>query len=403
MALSGVRSRSPILIGFAEALAAPETAMSLLGAGLPVAAFTRRGARPALRRHPQVAIHVVTAPEHDAAATVQELRGLARSLGAAALMPLDDAAVWLCDQTRSGLDVPVVGPTGAQARLALDKRRQIEAARTAGMAVPDTHVFDSPEHSLDIDAFPVVLKPALAVAERDGRLGKGSAKVCAGRRELRAAVQAWTGAGPILAQPWLAGTGEGLFGLTVHGDARHWSAHRRLRMVNPQGSGSSACESAGPEPALMNAGAAMMDAAGWQGLFMLEFLRDRAGVAWFMELNGRTWGSLALARRQGFEYPAWAALGALGIGGCPEGRAAGPGEGGIVCRHLGREILHTLTVLRGPRSAALEQWPSRSATLRAVTRVRRSDRWYNWSRRHPGIFLDDTLQTVLAAAPRRSR
>ena len=52
---------------------------------------------------------------------------------------------------------------------------------------------------------------------------------------------------------------------------------------------------------------------------MIELLRDRDGVAWFMELNGRTWGSLALARRLGLEYPAWAALDALGIAAPPSG------------------------------------------------------------------------------------
>jgi predicted ATP-grasp superfamily ATP-dependent carboligase len=403
MAVNGARPSGPILIGFAEALAGPEAALSLLAAGLPVAAFARRGARPALRRHPEVAIHTLTAPEDDAATAVGELRELARSLGAVALMALDDSAVWLCDRAADGLGLPVIGATGEQAELALDKRRQIELAQTAGLPVPPTQTFERAEQALGLDAFPVVLKPALALEEHDGRLGKGSASVCADRAELSAAVDGWSGTGPILAQPWIAGTGEGLFGLVTDGEARHWSAHRRLRMVNPQGSGSSACVSAAPDPALVGAGARMMAAAGWHGLFMLEFLRDRTGAAWFMELNGRTWGSLALARRLGLEYPAWAALEQLGIAAPPAQAPTTPGGREIVCRHLGREILHTLSVLRGPRSAALEQWPSRWGTVRAVARVRRGERWYNWSPRHPGMFLDDTVQTVLAAAPRRSR
>jgi hypothetical protein len=75
MALTSGR---PVLTGFAEALAGPETAESLLAAELPVAAFTRRGARPALRRHPRLVLQEVTAPEHDAAATVGEVRAIAR-------------------------------------------------------------------------------------------------------------------------------------------------------------------------------------------------------------------------------------------------------------------------------------------------------------------------------------
>jgi hypothetical protein len=122
-----------------------------------------------------------------------------------------------------------------------------------------------------------------------------------------------------------------------------------------------------------------------------------------MELNGRTWGSLALARRLGFEYPAWAALDALGIAAPPAAPPAQAATDGVVCRHLGREILHTVSVLRGPRSAALTEWPSRWQTIRDVTRVRRGERWYNWSSRHPAMFVDDTVRTVLAAVPRRGR
>lgn len=385
--------RGPILIGSACALAAPEAAASMLGAGLQVTAFAPRGSRPALRRDRRVAIDAITAPERDAAAAAAELVEVARRRGAVAVMPLDDASVWLCDATAAELGLAVVGPTAARARLALDKRLQIEAARSAGFAVPETWICSTREEALAIDRFPVILKPALAVAEHGGRLRRGSARVCADATELAIAVAEWDGAHPLLAQPWLSGTGEGLFGVVLDGDVAQLSAHRRLRMVNPQGSGSSACISTAPDPELVEACVRMMRAVGWSGLFMLEFLRGRDGTAWFMELNGRAWGSLALARRLGLEYPAWAAFDALGLPQVPR-RACGPHEP-LVCRHLGREIVHVMSVLRGPRSAALTDWPSRWGTLRSVARVRRGERWYNWSARRPGVFVQDTLQTVL--------
>lgn len=404
MAVNGAPQLSgPVLIGFAEAVAAPEAAASLLAARLPVAAFTRHGGRPALRRHPRVGLYGLTAPESDTAAAVGELCELARRLGAVALMPLDDPSVWLCARAGAQLGLPVVGPTGDQADLALDKRRQIALAERAGFAVPATRVCAAPEDALGVDTFPVIVKPALALAEAGGRLVRGRADVCADGVELRAAVARWRGGGPRLVQPLVAGTGEGLFGLAAGAAVGHWSAHRRLRMVNPQGSGSSACVSIVPEPGLIDAGARMMRDAGWHGLFMLELLRDRSGVAVFMELNGRTWGSLALARRLGLEYPAWAVRDALGIS-PPPPRSAAPAEvlDPVVCRHLGREIVHVLNVFRGPRSTALADWPSRSRTLRNVAAVRRGEHWYNWSSRHPGVFIDDTVQTLRAAVARRT-
>ncbi len=391
MALNG-SSPAPVLICFAHALAAPEAAASLLAAGLPVVAAAQHGTHPALRRDRRVRVVEIASHLDDAEAAASALATLARSCGAAALMPLDDASVWLCDRIADGLGLTVVGPTGEQAALALDKRLQVRAARAAGLDVPPTRICATPAELLAVDDLPVVVKPALAIARRhDGRLVRGGVRVCAATEELRATAVALDE--PVLVQPWVHGTGEGLFGIVSGGEVVHWSAHRRLRMVNPAGSGSSACVSIASDPALVAAGTRMMRAVGWNGLFMLEFLRDADGKAWFMEINGRAWGSLALARRQGLEYPAWAAREALGLGGPPGPLAGAPAER-VVCRHLGREIVHLLSVLRGPRSAALTGWPSRWSTLRAVVSVHRGERWYNWSPRRPGVFVQDTLQTV---------
>jgi hypothetical protein len=134
-------------------------------------------------------------------------------------------------------------------------------------------------------------------------------------------------------------------------------------------------------------------------MFMMEFLRTADGTAWFMELNGRTWGSLALARRQGLEYPAWA-VAQLDEPTLAPVVAVREGQ---LCRHLGREIVHLLMVLRGPRSTALTSWPSRRRALLDVLRIRRSDRWYNW---HPGdarLFVEDTIHTVTRQLAGRRR
>ncbi len=57
-----------------------------------------------------------------------------------------------------------------------------------------------------------------------------------------------------------------------------------------------------------------------------------------MELNGRAWGSMALARRRGFEYPAWNVHAALDPDFVPV-EPADPPE--ILARHLGMELAHS--------------------------------------------------------------
>lgn len=390
---------STVLIGFGNALAAPETAWSLLEAGSQVVAFVRRGTRCALRRARDVEIIEITAPEDDARAAVADLREALHTGRFGTVMPLDDTAVWLCDAAFSdGLPVPVAGPTGAAARLALDKELQVAAATQAGLAVPWTWSVRSMSDLADVRDFPIVLKPSLAMAERHGRLAKGKAYVCADAAELASAARAWNEAEPMLAQPFIPGVGEGLFGLAGPEGLTALSAHRRIRMANPQGSGSSACVSIAVDSALAEAAERMLMSAGWRGMFMLEFLRGEDGTPWFMELNGRTWGSMALARRLGLEYPAWA-LRRLDEPGFEPAYDARVGQ---VCRHLGRELVHLLMVMRGPRSVALTRWPSRRETLRQVLHVHRSDRWYNWRRGELGLFVEDTIRTVQAHLPRRS-
>ena len=61
-----------------------------------------------------------------------------------------------------------------------------------------------------------------------------------------------------------------------------------------------------------------------------------------MELNGRAWGSMALARHRGYSYPSWAVRAALDPRFRPAEPAAPPE---LTARHLGREIVHLGTVL----------------------------------------------------------
>lgn len=91
-------------------------------------------------------------------------------------------------------------------------------------------------------------------------------------------------------QPLIRGVGEGLFGYVGPRGVTAWSSHRRVRMVNPHGSASSACRSNPVDGDLIGPSERFLSAIGWRGMFMLEFLRDSDGEPWFMELNGRTWG-----------------------------------------------------------------------------------------------------------------
>ena len=85
-------SRPVVLIGFAEALAAPEVVFSLRHAGFAVRPFARAGAPPSsIARLPIEPQLTLPPPEADARAAVAALRNAAASTAPAAILPLDQA------------------------------------------------------------------------------------------------------------------------------------------------------------------------------------------------------------------------------------------------------------------------------------------------------------------------
>jgi predicted ATP-grasp superfamily ATP-dependent carboligase len=394
-------SQTTVLVGFAEALAAPEVVWSLVDEGFRVVAFARRGRASALRHSRHVECHEICPPESDLKAALSDLQSLVSSLGAEAnsaqriLFPLDDKAVWLGSRVKLEKDWRLAGPSGANAELALNKCRQIQMAQDAGFEVPKSLIArtaDEVETFCASESFPIILKASECVPVRQGRVHSCRKWICANSDELKRALTEWGESVPLLVQPFIVGTGEGVFGLAAPDGIRAWSAHRRLRMMNPQGSGSSACISQQVPDDLRTKAEEFIRRSGWRGLFMIECLRDSAGNVWFVEFNGRPWGSMSLSRRQGLEYPAWQVKLAM-----DQDSQAGIGvtsDPGVVCRHVGREFLHLLFVLRGPKSKALSSWPSFWNAAGAVLQVSGEDTIYNWRSEDPKVFLADFCCTI---------
>ena len=373
-----------ICIGFAEALPAPEVVFDLHNAGYRVSAFART-ARPTLI-HLGLHISQIPAPEDDVAAATQAIQAL--MLGDDApdyILPLDDTGLWLVDRAL-GNDPRNAGASGPQAAIALDKAQQTRAAQTAGLDVPPTQITgDAADTAIP---YPAIARPALAVRVADNRLGKDDPVYLVSDSD-KAQLSPTTG--PYLIQPLITGTGEGVFGFMTDQGVMVWSGHRRLRMMNPHGSGASACQSITPDPALCAKIETFLTNIGWRGPFMIELLRDADGTPWFVELNGRQWGSLALARRQGFAYPAWAIAQKTDADFTPPAIPPSP----RIQRHLGREILHLLFVLRGPKSDFHKaNWPSFWQSLRGVFTPAPLSSFYNYDPKHRDFLIRDTLATL---------
>jgi hypothetical protein len=394
-------SAPKVLIGFAEAMAAPEVAWSLVDAGFQVVSFGRRGRASALRHSRHVVCHEICSPESNLQTSLSDLHALMHSILAQSgetpliLFPLDDKAVWLGSKLNPSNEWLLAGPTGAQAELALNKCVQVRMAREAGINVPQSLLARTSDDILEFaerESLPIILKAAECVPVREGRIQPCPKWICANSGELKKALGEWAERVPLLVQSFVRGTGEGVFGLAAPEGVRAWSAHRRVRMMNPQGSGSSACISQQLSEDVKTSAEKMIRIAGWHGLFMIELLRDESGKLWFVELNGRPWGSMSLSRRQGFEYPAWHVQ--LAMNHASRAGMVPSSAPGVICRHVGREFMHLLFVIRGAKSKALENWPPFWKTLTALLHVRRGDTYYNWRRDDSKVFFADFYYTV---------
>jgi hypothetical protein len=385
-----------VLIGFAEALPAPEVVFSLRAAGHEVSAFAQSKHVP-LRHLPLKALHVIPEGTTWPDGVIGWLRSIMTGAEAPdVVLPLDDRGLWLVDAALGG-STKIAGATGNQASLALNKARQFDVARAVGLNVPETWIVPHPD-KLDAGLpLPAILKPAMAVKVGATGIEKGVTRYLLGEKDLAPAALALTRSDqPYLVQPLISGTGEGIFGFACESGVVAWSGHRRLRMMNPHGSGASACMAMTPDPETCEKISAFLRTIGWRGPFMMEFLRDLSGKLWFMEMNGRMWGSMALARRQGLEYPAWAVQAVQTPGFSPTVQTLTPID--IPIRNLGRDILHLLFVLRGPKTSFHRQtWPKFRHSLMGVFRPAPLRQFYNYDPAYRSYMFRDAIATVLGA------
>ncbi|MHA6262889.1 hypothetical protein ACXYMO_06785 [Arenibacterium sp. CAU 1754] len=389
--------RPVLLVGFAESLSAPEVVFGLAAAGFRLRLFTRTGRKSRLARTLKLDLVEITAPEQDIGAARRDL--LRACDGVDGVFALDDVSLRLfadiADQTGT---IRHIHATAGRAEVALDKKKQLAAARAAGLDVPEGPIISTPSHLPDNLKTPAIAKPMMAVEEIDGRLTKGDVHYLMTHQDVANFRALPALESPLIVQTLIHGSGEGIFGFATAEGVAHWSGHRRVRMMNPHGSGSSACMVLEPEADLRNRVETMMMTLGWRGPFMIELLRDEHGIAWFMELNGRVWGSMALARRNGLDYPTWAAEAAFDKGFTPK---RGPRRRHMV-RHLGREILHMIFLLRGPKTEFhRSHWPKWYKSLAGVLAPTWPRSFYNYDPAHPLFFLGDAWDTVTAVLRKR--
>jgi protein-tyrosine-phosphatase len=139
---------------------------------------------------------------------------------------------------------------------------------------------------------------------------------------------------------------------------------------------------------LVHLGETLLDAVEYDGVAMVEFRRAAIdGRPYFLEINGRLWGSLALALHCGVDFPA--ALVQCYQYGSPV-RGESPYRAGVRCRSVfPGEVGHLVSIFRARTSREAGPAPSKvKAVVRFILlsldpRIRHDHFW--WSDPLPGI------------------
>ena len=170
----------------------------------------------------------------------------------------------------------------------------------------------------------------------------------------------------ILVQEFVNGYGVGISGVFKAGEPVTLFGHRRIRESNPLGGPSAVAVSICISDRLRHATTRIMRTTGYTGAAMVEYKVDReSGVAYFMEINGRLWGSILLPIAAGLDLPYILWRVATGR----EVSIKEPYRVGVVGRNLFGDTKNLFTVLRGRPKGWPGHFPTRGQALRDYLRL----------------------------------
>lgn len=312
-----------------------------------------------------------------------------------AVLPVTEAAIVALAARRERVpsDVLLLLPDDDVLRYTLSKLEATRRALDANVACPQSVSLEEPAptrekmEELQVLGYPVVVKSDNYL-DRFGVYHKGKTQIATGPREAEQVLRNLKMRGRSgLAQEFVPGHGAGAFFLRWKGRSCLSFTHRRIHEV-PWTGGSSSLRESSRDQSLLDAGMRVLDAIDYEGVAMVEFRRAANGSAYFMEVNGRLWGSLALALHCGLDFPL--ALLECHRDGKPV-REVTEYPVGVRCRSLfPGEFAYVLSVLRTRHGPEGRVAPSRfrvaSDLLAHTLDPRVKGDWFWWSDPMPGIM-----------------
>lgn len=275
-----------------------------VGIGMPGQRGLAASSRHVARRHR------VPGPERGLDAFVEAVAAAIADAGYEVVFGGGDAEVLALSARRAELAAIVPYGPHEQVSRALDKLELAAASRSVGFSVP--RMCSATGEELERSPLPFVVKASLhAPLSRDGGPQRLETRLAARRDEAARRVREIGAAGArAILQEFLSGR---LLAYTVLADRESRVVARVQQVADltwPPDLGISVrARTVSIDEQLGERAAGLMRELGWFGLAQLQFVAPPGGEPRLIDLNGRFYGSLALAAGAGVNLPAaWAAL-----------------------------------------------------------------------------------------------
>ena len=305
-------ARAEVLLAGATERPGLATARSLSRRGVPfvVVADEPRG-MVARSRHVRRYLRVPR-PDDDPDAFFDAVVGICAKHDVRLVMPMDDAALAVCSERRDALPAGTkLAAAGIDAvRNVLDKRRNLETAKRLGIPCPvefRLESLDQTEELIERLGFPMVLKNPGREAGEASLLHGFKWLIARNERELRALLDQYgTSGGFPLFQQLVEGEVRNLCCFGASGRIATVHEYRSVRRVGWEGN-SVLREVTESSPQLVRYAEQLLGDLKWDGVAQVAFIvRERDGASWYMETNGRFWGSVEGSIAIGWDFPYWA-------------------------------------------------------------------------------------------------
>lgn len=328
-------------------------AVRSLGAkGVEFSVGAERSTAPALHSVYTKEKFIYTSPLHNKEKFINELEKEAIRLGDKPLIYTfsDATAVPILHHHERLSKVATIIVNGVtQTEQVFDKSKTLELAHKLDIKIPTTKTLNNLDEVSAISKdlkYPAVIKPRRSAYWKNGSGYLGTVKIKNAPGSLTGYIaKKFTESGEMpLIQSFIEGDEYGVDILSDHGDVRALCVHKRIRSMSPVG-GASVVKETVEDTELVKI---IKDRAfhltrelSWHGVMMVEFKVDKkSGEPALMEINGRFWGSLPLARFAGIDFPYMYYELAQGKQVTSEAYKVG-----VVSRHLLGDIRHLLRVL----------------------------------------------------------